>query len=115
MAARRPLDFAGRFGGEEFILVFFDVGLEAAARLAEDVRRHVAELNIPHRGSGVSSYLTISIGVSVVSPGETARSPEGVLQLSDQAMYQAKKMGRNRVQVEDASQAHVQTGVFQPG
>ncbi|UCC14475.1 MAG: diguanylate cyclase [Gammaproteobacteria bacterium] len=115
MATRRPLDFAGRFGGEEFILVFFDVGLEASARLAEDIRRHVAELNIPHRGSGTSRYLTVSIGVSVASPGETARSPEGVLQLSDQAMYQAKNEGRNRIQVADASEAHIQTGVFQPG
>ena len=111
-AARRPLDFAGRFGGEEFILLLYDVELEPAAELAERVRNAVAGLRLPHRSSAVAQVVTVSIGVAVVTPTETPRSLQGVIQLADQALYRAKKEGRNRVVVEEAADALIQTGVF---
>jgi len=111
-AARRPLDFAGRFGGEEFILLLYDIEMESAAMLAEQLRNAVAGLRLPHRSSAVSQVVTVSIGVAVVTPTETARSLQGVIQLADQALYRAKKEGRNRVVIEEAADALIQTGVF---
>lgn len=111
-AARRPLDFAGRFGGEEFILLLYDVDQDASTMLAERVRNTVAGLRLPHRSSSVAQVVTVSIGVAVVSPTETPRSLQGVIQLADQALYQAKREGRNRIVVEEAADALIQTGVF---
>lgn len=110
--ARRPLDFVGRYGGEEFIVSLFDVDLEAATDLAERLRNHVAGLRVPHRASKVAQTVTISVGVAVVNPAETARSLEGVIQLADQSLYAAKRQGRNQVVIEEAAEAMIQTGVF---
>jgi diguanylate cyclase (GGDEF)-like protein len=109
---RRPLDFVGRFGGEEFIVALFDVDMEPASDLAERLRNQVAGLRIPHHASKVAPVVTISVGVAVVNPAETPRSLQGVIQLADQSLYQAKKNGRNQVVVEEAAEALIQTGVF---
>ncbi len=114
-AARRPLDFAGRYGGEEFILVFFNANLKGVTRIAEMLRRNVQALRIAHRASPTAPVVTISIGVAVVEPWETSHSPAGVVQLADQALYRSKQEGRNRVVVEEIADAHVQTGVFESG
>ena len=111
-AARRPLDFAGRYGGEEFILVFFDVALEAATRVAEDLRRNIETLRIPHRASPTAPNVTVSIGVAVVEPAETRHSPAGVIQLADQSLYECKKQGRNTVVAGEIAETHIRTGVF---
>ena len=110
--ARRPLDFVGRFGGEEFIVALFDVDLEPASELAERLRNQVASLRIPHHASKVAPVVTISVGVAVVNPAETPRSLQGVIQLADQCLYRAKKNGRNQVVTEEAAEALIQTGVF---
>lgn len=112
MAARRPLDFAGRYGGEEFILLLYDVDPDKATELAENLRRNVAGARIPHRASSLGSVVTVSVGVASVLPAETSRSLSGVIQLADQSLYQAKSSGRDRVVVQEAAQAKIQTGVF---
>jgi diguanylate cyclase (GGDEF)-like protein len=111
-AARRPLDFAGRYGGEEFILVFYDVGLKDATRIADDLRRSVEGLRMPHRASPTAPNVTVSIGVAVVEPAETGHSPAGVIQLADQSLYEGKKQGRNMVVAEEIAETHIRTGVF---
>jgi diguanylate cyclase (GGDEF)-like protein len=114
-AARRPLDFAGRYGGEEFILVFYDSGTVGATRVAEMLRRNVEALRIAHRASPTAAAVTISIGVAVVEPWETTHSPAGVIQLADEALYQGKQHGGNRVTVVGIADSHLQTGVFRSG
>lgn len=114
-AARRPLDFAGRYGGEEFVLVFFDSSIDGVTRIAEMLRRNVEALRIAHRASPTAPVITISIGAAVVEPWETTHSPAGVIQLADEAMYQGKQQGRNRVTVVGIADSHVQTGVFRSG
>lgn len=114
-AARRPLDFAGRYGGEEFILVLFNVDPESATAIAERIRNHVEELRIAHRSAGTGPVVTLSIGGAVVEPWDTTHSPEGVIQLADQALYKSKQQGRNRVAVETIADVHIKTGVFEAG
>jgi predicted signal transduction protein with EAL and GGDEF domain len=72
----------------------------------------VGELNIEHRASGPFSRVTISVGVAALRP-TADRSPGGALQLADQALYEAKRQGRNRVEFMDERQHDLlETGVF---
>lgn len=114
-AARRPLDFAGRYGGEEFILVFYDSSADGVTKVAEMLRRNVEALKIAHRASSTAPVVTISIGAAVVEPWETTHSPAGVIQLADEALYRGKQHGGNHVTVVGIADSHLQTGVFRSG
>jgi diguanylate cyclase (GGDEF)-like protein len=109
---RRPLDILTRYGGEEFAAILYDVDAVQAKETADRVRGVVGELNIEHRASRPFSRVTISIGVAVIEP-TTARSSHGAVQLADQALYEAKRQGRNRVELMDSNQHDLlETGVF---
>jgi diguanylate cyclase (GGDEF)-like protein len=109
--AQRPLDFAARFGGEEFAVVLFGPAQDFGREIPETLRRSVEKLNIPHAESTTGPWLTVSVGVAIVSPG-TERSLAGAIQLADEALYQAKEEGRNRIVVKESNNAHIQTGRF---
>ncbi|MDP2325719.1 MAG: diguanylate cyclase [Gammaproteobacteria bacterium] len=109
--AQRPLDFAARFGGEEFAVVLYGPAQDFGREIPETLRRSVEELNIPHAESTTGPWLTVSVGVAIVSPG-TERSLAGAIQLADEALYQAKEDGRNRIVVKESKNAHIQTGRF---
>ena len=112
---RRPTDLLARYGGEEFAAVFDDTEIGAAGEVAEKMRRAVAELNIEHHGSPAWRRVSISLGVAAVTPSED-RSPDGALQLADQALYEAKVAGRDRVQTRGETHHDlVVTGVFAVG
>ncbi len=93
-AARRS-DIVARYGGEEFMLVLPETGLEGARGLAERVREQVAAL------LGLPCQVTVSIGVATLAeqgPGTSvARLAEQMISQADQALYEAKHSGRNRV------------------
>jgi diguanylate cyclase (GGDEF)-like protein len=109
---RRPLDILTRYGGEEFAVILYDVDDQQAREVADRVRTVVGELNIEHRASGPFSRVTISVGVAALRP-TADRSPGGALQLADQALYEAKRQGRNRVEFMDERQHDLlETGVF---
>ncbi len=110
--ARRPLDLVARYGGEEFGAILYDTGRMGAQETAEAMRRAVQTLGIEHDGSRCGDVLTISVGVAVVEP--TAwRNPYGALQLADEALYQAKSKGRNRVEMmDDVAHRLLVTGEF---
>ena len=110
-AARRPLDVAARFGGEEFAVLLYDTTREHATQLAGQMLEEVRKLNIPHAGSTAAAMLTISVGVAYVVP-MARRSPAGLVQLADQALYAAKDAGRNQSCVLQAEYEHMKTGYF---
>jgi diguanylate cyclase (GGDEF)-like protein len=107
----RPLDVLARYGGEEFAVVLNDTESPQAAHIADRMRRAVCELGIEQR-DGISGRVTISVGAAVLAP-TAERGPRGALQLADQALYEAKMRGRNRVEVkEDEDYTLLVTGVF---
>jgi diguanylate cyclase (GGDEF)-like protein len=110
-ATRRPLDLAARYGGEEFAIVLFDTKQDHAERVADQVMEGVRELGIPHQDSGAAPVLTISVGIACVMP-MARRSPAGLVQLADQALYAAKDAGRNRSRLLQAEYEHMKTGYF---
>lgn len=92
----RPSDYIARYGGEEFAVILPDTGPEGARLIAERICRAVAELEIPHRGSHVRPSVTVSVGVASTMP--TVDSSElRLIAGADEAMYRAKRSGRNRV------------------
>src|SRR5262245_18839819 len=115
MFVTRPTDVLARYGGEEFAVLLYDVDSVAAERVAAQMRKAVVAMGLEHRDSRLGQIVTISIGVAVVEPSPERRS-RGALQLADEALYQAKTMGRNRVEVLDpAAHKALETGVFSKG
>ncbi|HEY1312946.1 MAG TPA: diguanylate cyclase [Steroidobacteraceae bacterium] len=110
--ARRPLDFVARYGGEEFAVVLYEASREYVAEVLTRIQRSIAELNIPHEASRVASRLTVSIGAAFIRPSSN-RTPEGLIQLADEALYSAKEQGRNRVVVMEAEYQSLRTGRFE--
>ena len=92
MENSRQEDLAARFGGEEFIMMLPGTGAEEAAVLGERVRRHWQELTSP----AFSIRVTASFGVAAYQPGDTV---DGFIERADQALYDAKMMGKNQVVV----------------
>ena len=109
--AKRPLDLAARYGGEELAVLLFDVPREHATRIAEQVRAAVQNLQIEHLGHAGCGVVTISIGVAIVRP-TLERSPDGAVQLADEGLYAAKREGRNCVIVFEREYDTLSTGSF---
>jgi diguanylate cyclase (GGDEF)-like protein len=109
--ARRPLDIAARYGGEEFVLGLFDLSADNVKEMAEQLRRSIRALDITHEDSATATHVTASIGVAIVGP-RIGRSPEGVVQVADEALYSAKRSGRNCISVVDCDEALLSTGTF---
>jgi two-component system, cell cycle response regulator len=96
----RGIDLACRLGGEEFVVVMPDTDMEVAAMVAERLRRRIAADAFPiHKGERKVA-VTISIGLAAVAGADDGAA--SVLKRADQALYKAKREGRNRV-VADAA------------
>jgi diguanylate cyclase (GGDEF)-like protein len=109
---RRPLDIFARYGGEEFAAILYDVDGSSAEGIADQMRRAVEALGIEHLASRTSTAITISVGVAVIEPTRE-RNSGGALQLADQALYEAKVKGRNRVKLMDETHYRLLvTGAF---
>jgi two-component system cell cycle response regulator len=96
----RGIDLACRYGGEEFVIVMPETDTAVAAAVAERIRRRIAGEPFLVEGCGRAVNVTISVGLAALaSPGDSAAS---ILKRADQALYRAKRDGRNRV-VADAA------------
>lgn len=97
-ATIRKEDFVARFGGEEFVVIARETGLDGARLLGERIRRAVERSRCVWQDQDLS--VTVSVGVTVSAPadrfvpGETERQ---LLEAADRALYRAKEEGRNRV------------------
>lgn len=110
-AAKRPFDFCARYGGEEFVLVLYGPPGDYSRTVPEQIRRDIIDLAIPNEGSDVDNLVTVSVGVAVTHPG-AGRSLAGAIQTADEALYEAKQSGRNRVVFMNADSCEVETGNF---
>lgn len=97
---RRPQDICARYGGEEFVVLLPNTFQENAAQLAENIRKGVEREKIPHIHSRAASYVTVSIGIASMMP-RPGLDQNILIEMTDKALYKAKEMGRNRVQVFD--------------
>ncbi|MEF0863588.1 GGDEF domain-containing protein [Rhizobium sp. BR 318] len=95
-------DRVSRYGGEEFLIVLPGVNEEEAIAVAERIREGVETASLPNPASGMSSCVTVSIGVVYIPHINTA-SPEQLQNRADKALYIAKQSGRNRVVLYKAS------------
>jgi diguanylate cyclase (GGDEF)-like protein len=105
---RRAGELAARYGGEEFAVLLPHTDVDEAHRLGELICEAVREKRIPHIGSEVAPHVTISVGVAnsrtlpaATSEAASVRENSGRatahIEVADQALYQAKQAGRNRV------------------
>lgn len=85
----RENDRLGRWGGEEFLILCSETGCEQAMALAERIRRRVEQLDFGEMGG-----LTLSVGIGCLAPGQSAAE---LVAQADQAMYRAKRLGRNQI------------------
>jgi len=91
-------DMVARYGGEEFVVILPETESGGAKALAERIRKSIEELVIPLSEYVSAKNVTVSLGVVTVSPNGL-ESPEEVVALADEALYCAKKGGRNRIEV----------------
>ncbi|WP_434685182.1 diguanylate cyclase domain-containing protein [Pseudanabaena minima] len=92
---RRASDLVARYGGEEFAVILPNTSVEGAFKFAEQIRESVLSLEIPHARSQVSKYVTLSLGAAAMMPNPDNKLEDLITQ-ADEALYQAKKLGRNQ-------------------
>jgi two-component system cell cycle response regulator len=95
----RGIDLACRYGGEEFVVVMPETDLAVATMVAERLRRRIATEQFPIQQGESRVDVTISVGIAALGKADTAAN---ILKRADQALYRAKRDGRNRV-VPDAA------------
>ena len=99
-SARQRIDVVARQGGEEFAMLLPHAGEQVALEIAERARRNVEAL-LETRPNMLRRRVTVSVGVAVlwVRNGDILKAPERLLAAADDALYRAKRNGRNRVEV----------------
>lgn len=100
-AFRRPRDLTVRMGGEEFVVVLPHTPASQLPMLAQRAVRAVQTLAEPHRSSPVAETVTISVGAACCIPNADDSS-FSLIEAADQALYQAKRDGRNRAAISSA-------------
>jgi diguanylate cyclase (GGDEF)-like protein len=94
-AAIRPYDHAGRYGGEEFLLILTEIPREIVEQRLSGLHAAISNLKVSLKD--VKFTLNCSMGATVYDPTEHAGNVESLLAIADRALYAAKAEGRNRV------------------
>ena len=89
----REFDMAARYGGEEFFCLLPACGKDEALQVAERIRDQMAHFAF----AGKNGPLKVTVSIGVVTSGPETRTPEALLEQADQALYEAKHQGRDRV------------------
>ena len=90
----REIDYIGRYGGEEFLIILPNTDLQGAYMQAERIRKKISDIRI------ASSKVTISFGLATYQKGDTL---SGLINRADYLMYEAKKKGKNSIAVDAAT------------
>jgi diguanylate cyclase (GGDEF)-like protein/PAS domain S-box-containing protein len=93
-------DLVARYGGEEFIAILPNTDLNRAVALGEEIRASIESLGIRHNNNSTGNAVTVSLGIAVMVPRQGSPSA-ALIEVADQALYQAKHEGRNRVSIMD--------------
>ncbi|MEM7793217.1 MAG: diguanylate cyclase [Cyanobacteria bacterium P01_C01_bin.118] len=88
-------NFVARYGGEEFAVVLPNVDESGAVAIAQTIQQAIHTLAIPHAQSEVSSIVSVSLGIASIVPLPES-SWKGLVDRADQALYEAKRQGRDR-------------------
>jgi diguanylate cyclase (GGDEF)-like protein len=96
--AKRPADLSARYGGEEFVLLLPNTDIDGAYVLAQEVQEAIDALAIPHKSSKAAKTVSVSIGLSCVTPNES-NSITTLIDQADEGVYAAKKAGRHRIRI----------------
>ncbi|MEG3861591.1 diguanylate cyclase [Microcoleus sp. herbarium12] len=97
-SVKRSADLVARYGGEEFVIVLPNTDIHGAACVADQIAQQVRDLRILHAKSGVSEYVTLSLGVACCIPAPMSQ-PGTLIAIADESLYRAKAAGRDRVSV----------------
>lgn len=101
----RSYDLAGRFGGEEFIVLLPNASQTDAFRVAERLRTHVAALAIPVTSDGADRIVSVTVSIGVAALDGSRHELTNLVAAADAALYRAKHEGRNRTRVNPVSPA----------
>lgn len=94
--ALRAEDVASRYGGEEFCILLPQTGMVEAGAIADRIRHRVSSTEFPHGKAQPFGHVTISVGVSTFT--KNIDTPENIIAAADRALYQAKSLGKDRVE-----------------
>lgn len=95
-AVKNPAYLVARYGGEEFAVIMPNTSAKGAIHIAEAIKLELEWLKIPHAQSKVSKSITVSMGVSSTIPHKSI-FPSALIAITDAALYEAKKQGRDRL------------------
>jgi diguanylate cyclase (GGDEF)-like protein/PAS domain S-box-containing protein len=93
---KRPADLFARYGGEEFVVILPNTDMIGAIAVAELIQQSIRDLKISHTVSKISPNVTISLGIASLTPSDDI-SPEAIIAIADENLYQAKQRGRDRL------------------
>lgn len=96
-AARRPADLSARYGGEEFVVLLPGESTEGALKIADRIQANVLSMRAAQQKGSIVTP-TVSVGVASMIPN-AGLNPSDLISLADSALYGAKRLGRNRIQM----------------
>ena len=103
--AKRSNDLAVRFGGDEYIVLLSDATEEFCNSIAFNIQEELNHLDLKHEFSSIVPRITLSIGIASIIPDRDSH-PTKLLEYADNALYQSKQNGRNRISIYKNSSGH---------
>ncbi|MBF0266354.1 MAG: diguanylate cyclase [Gammaproteobacteria bacterium] len=99
IACHRKNDFVARYGGEEFAVIINHTDVDGVQKVAKKILKEIENLNIEHKTSLTSDYLTVSLGAAITIPKQGVEETEFISR-ADHLLYGAKRNGRNRYEID---------------